>query len=193
MSKKFNPKKLQKLNNPERLKDIPPYVIRDIVGLGSVDVIVDIGAGTGFFSVALLKEFSCQRIYACDLSDDMINWMRENLSEKYPEIIPLKSDETKVPLDSEIADVVVMINLHHELENPDSILKESFRLLRPGGKILIVDWKKEEMDEGPPYEVRCEVDDVAKQLTLAGFENVEIYNTLRKHFIVAGIKAPAIC
>jgi predicted RNA methylase len=107
--KKFDPKKLQKLNNPQRLLDIPPEYVWDKVDLEKPDILVEIGAGTAFFSIAFLQQFKPSTIYACDLSEVMINWVKENVSPKYPSIIPVKSEEHSVPLDDRIADLVFMI------------------------------------------------------------------------------------
>ena len=122
--KKFDPKKLYKLNNPDRVKDIPPEFIWNELHLEKPEVLVDIGAGTGFFSVHFLNLSKNGKNYSCDISDIMIEWMKENICPRYPGIIPLKMQESVVPLEDEIADLVYMINLHHELEEPEKILRE---------------------------------------------------------------------
>ncbi len=67
--KKFDPKKLDKLNNPQRLLDIPIEFIWNKIHLPDPVVLVDIGAGTGFFSVPFLKDVKNGKIFACDTSD----------------------------------------------------------------------------------------------------------------------------
>ena len=187
--KKFNPKKLQKLNDPQRLMDIPPDYIWEKLQIEKPSVFVEIGAGTAFFSVAFLQKFEPSTLYACDLSEVMINWVKENVSSKYPNIIPVKTKEHTVPLDDEIADLVFMINLHHELDNPSLSIEEAYRILKPGGKIFVVDWKKKDMPEGPPTKIRYLPEKVKKQMINAGFKDVDIYNELQKHFLVIGKKA----
>ncbi len=187
--KKFDPKKLQKLNNPERLVDIPPDYIWDKLKLEKPDVLVEIGAGTAFFSVAFLQKSPGAKIYACDVSDIMIDWMMDNIAPNNPDIIPVKTAEYTVPLESGAADLLFMINLHHELDHPSLTVKEANRLLKPDGKIFVVDWKKEEMAEGPPAKIRCLPEQVKEQLLDCGFEHIEIYNDLRKHFLVIGKKS----
>lgn len=186
--KKFDPKKLQKLNNPQRLIDIPPDYIQSKLTVGDPDVLVDIGAGTAFFSIAFLKQLHPASIYACDQSETMVSWMQENVSPDHPEIMPVKSMENSIPLDTGFADLVFMIALHHELENPLQILQESFRLLKTGGEIFIVDWKKQDMPDGPPQEIRCVAGDVAEQMAAAGYGNVKIFDEMPKHFLVVGKK-----
>ena len=186
--KKFDVKKLNKLNNPQRLIDIPPEAIWEKLNLATPDVIVDIGAGTAFFSIAFHKQSNASTVYACDMSQVMIDWMRENVSPDHPSIVPVKTEEDAVPLDDGVADLVFMINVHHELEDPSRTLQESNRLLKPDGSLFVVDWKKADMPEGPPAERRVLPEQVGKQMALAGFEPVDIYNELPKHFLVVGKK-----
>ena len=187
-AKKFNPNKLKKLNDPQRLTDIPPDYVWAKLNISNPQTIVEIGAGTGFFSMAFLQKSTSSTLYACDLSDIMIEWIKENISPQYPHIIPLKTEEHCVPLDDGSADLVFMINVHHELENPALTLKEANRIVEPGGKIFIVDWKNEAMSEGPPTDIRYSPATVKKQLMGAGFKDIAVYTGMAKHFLVVGTK-----
>ncbi|MBA3012979.1 MAG: class I SAM-dependent methyltransferase [Proteobacteria bacterium] len=184
--KKFNPEKLQKLNNPQRLVDIPPDYIWEKLHIKKPDIFVEIGAGTAFFSVAFFEKFKPSTLYACDLSGVMVNYIEKNVSLKYPNIIPVKTEENSVPLEDGIAGLVFMINLHHELDNPSRLVEEAYRLLKPDGQIFVVDWKKKDMPEGPPTLIRCLPEKVKEQMVRAGFKNISIHNELQKHFLVIG-------
>lgn len=186
---KFDSKKLQKLNNPQRLKDISPEFIWSKLANQEPQTLVEIGAGTAFFCIAFLQRFKPKRIYAGDLSETMVAWMEENVKPTYPEIVPIKTDEARVPLSANCSDLVFMINLHHELEFPHRSFSEAYRLLKPGGEIFIVDWKKEEMPEGPPTQIRCTPEEVEAQLSAADFKNLARYNDLEKHFLLVGRKS----
>lgn len=186
--KKFDPKKLHKLNDPDRLLDIPPEYIWDKLNLINPNTLVDIGAGTGFFSIPFVGYTKNGKVFACDLSDIMIEWMKSNVCPKYPNIIPIKMEERAVPLEDGLADLVYMINLHHELEAPEEILNESYRLLKKNGKIFIVDWKKEDMAHGPPTRLRYLPEQVKEQLIRVGFEELTTYNEMSKHFLVIAEK-----
>lgn len=189
--KKFDPKKLKKLNNPERLKDIPPEYIQSKLNLENPKVLVEIGAGTAFFSKAFQELYPGSVIYACDLSQIMLDWIKENITPENPDVIPVKTEESALPLDDGLADLVFTINLHHELEEHLAVLKEAYRLLKPGGTFFVADWLKKEMDEGPPQNIRFLSSEAADQLTQAGFENVRAYDEgMPKHFLVMG-KKPA--
>ena len=84
--------------------------------------------------------------------------------------------------------VVVMITVHHELEEPERLLAETRRLLKPDGKVALIDWRKETMPDGPPVEIRVAEEVVMEQLRSAGFRNVRRCDILPRHFLVVGEK-----
>lgn len=184
--KRFNPAQLHKLNNPKRLHDLPPDRLWAKTGLQEADVLIDIGAGTGFFSIPFV--FYTKKLYACDISDIMLDWLRENVCPNYPTIIPVKMEAHAVPLPDQLADLVYMINLHHELDGAAALLRECRRLLKGSGKLLIVDWKKQEMAEGPPTDIRCRSEEVKDELLQAGFRNITVHEELAKHFLLVAEK-----
>ena len=186
--KRFNSQKLKKLNNPIRLKALPPEFIAKKAKVENPKVIIDLGAGTGFYSTPFAEMYLQCKIYACDISDIMIDWMQENISPKYGNIIPLKMEDNSVPLSNNIADFLFMINLHHELDSPDKTLTECYRLLKPKGKIAISDWKKENTEHGPSIELRYEANEIKKQLINAGFDNICIHTELPSNYLIIAEK-----
>lgn len=185
---KFDPAHLDKLNNPERLKDIPPEYIWNKLELENPHVLIDIGAGTGFYAIHILPFLTNGKIYACDISSTMIRWVKEHVCQTFPKIIPVLMEESSVPLDSGIADMVYMFNVHHECEKPVALLRDAHRLLKTNGSICILDWKKEEMESGPPTHIRCTPQDVENQLIEAGFCHISIYTDLATHFLITAQK-----
>jgi len=188
-SKKFDPKKLAKLNDPKRLEYLNPDLIWEKAGLKNPSVLIDIGAGTGFFALLFSEKMKKGKVYACDISDEMLSWMEDNLPpESKGKVIPVKMEESSVPLFDNMADLVYMINLHHELEQPQKVLREALRLLRRGGKLLIVDWKKEQTPEGPPLKIRVTEEAIQSQMLKAGFRDIIKYAVLPYHHFLVGEK-----
>jgi membrane protein DedA with SNARE-associated domain/ubiquinone/menaquinone biosynthesis C-methylase UbiE len=187
--KKFDPSKLDRLNNPKRLERENPDLIWRTLDLLSPRLLVEIGAGTGFIALQFLRHLPVGSICACDISEPLLGWLAENLPEEARgRVIPMKMSETEVPLAGGIADLVYMVNLHHELEDPPGILGEALRLLRPGGKVAIVDWKKAPTPEGPPLEIRATAEEITAQLIDAGFTRVVAHQLLEHHHLVIGEK-----
>ena len=188
-SKKFDPAKLAKLNDPKRLAYLIPHVIWGKAALANPKVLIDIGAGTGLFALLFSKKMKKGKVYACDISDKMLAWMDDNLPiESKGIVIPIKMEESSIPLPDDSADLVYMINLHHELEEPLKILEESRRLLKNGGKLMIIDWKKEETPEGPPLEIRVAEVTIESQMRKSGFSNINKYADLPYHHFLVGEK-----
>jgi ubiquinone/menaquinone biosynthesis C-methylase UbiE len=187
--KKFDPAKLHKLNDPRRLEYLNPGLIWETLALYDPHVLVDIGAGTGFFAALFAKKMTGGRVYACDISDVMIGWMKDNLLPGTGDaVIPVKMEERSVPLPDGMADLVYMINLHHELEEPEKVISEAHRIMNKGGILAIIDWKKEETPEGPPLSIRVSEEDIRRQVSAGGFSNIAAHRILRFHSFVTGEK-----
>ena len=191
---KFNMDKLERLNDPGRFETLPPDVFWDALGAPTGEVtIVEIGAGTGLFAAAFAERAPEAVIYAADMADEMLEWMRLNRPEVTEErIVPVKASETGLPMPDEVADALYMINLHHELADPAASYAEAFRLLKPGARLLVVDWAPRETPKGPPLEVRAQPELVAGLLGDAGFGDVCVNaNKLPWHWLVTAERPSA--
>ncbi len=189
---KFNMEKLERLNDPGRFESLPPDAFFAAAGSpASACTIVEIGAGTGLFAAAFAERAPKATVYAADTADEMLDWMRANRPEVAAgRVVPLKATETGVPLADEAADVVYMVNLHHELARPEESYAEAFRLLAPGGRILVVDWAPRETPKGPPQEVRVSAEALAAYLSGAGFADVAVDETVLPWHLMATAVRP---
>ncbi|MDH4140418.1 MAG: methyltransferase domain-containing protein [Coriobacteriia bacterium] len=190
---KFDISKLEKLNDPGRFETLPPEVFWEALGKpDDAREIVEIGAGTGLFAAQFVSFAPDAIVHAVDTEKAMIEWMKENRPEvERGRLVPTESEETHVPLPDELADVVFMINLHHELAEPASTYAEAFRLLKPGGRVLVVDWAPFETPKGPPLTVRVTAEDLAAHVEGAGFAGTVIHGDLPWHSMVTGTKPAA--
>jgi ubiquinone/menaquinone biosynthesis C-methylase UbiE len=181
----FNPENRKKLNNPERLKWIPPEKLVQYMKLSGPCTIVDFGAGTGFFSAALVKLLPEARIYAIDSEPLMIDEMQTQLPQG-KRIIPQLNPPGRIELPDHIADALFSINVFHELNEPDEVLKDFHRILKPGGMLLIIDWEKNEHDcvHGPALIERIHSTEAAHIIRNAGFAEVKINSGLKYHYAV---------
>lgn len=189
---KFDMAKLERLNDPGRFETLPPDVFWHALGEpADAHVIVEIGAGTGIFAAAFAERAPEAVVYAADTADEMLAWMREHRPEVATgRVVPVKASETGVPLADGIADVVYMINVHHELAEPAASYAEAFRLLAPGGRCLTVDWAPRDTPKGPPRAVRASREDFERTLVAAGFEEVRIDDgALPWHTLVTAAKS----
>jgi ubiquinone/menaquinone biosynthesis C-methylase UbiE len=188
---KFDPARLARLNDPTRTRYLDIDLMWKGFGAARPRVVVDLGAGTGFFAVRFAPFLSeGGRIYACDVSDVMVDWMRANLTPlQTKSVIPLKVAENSIELPDGSVDLFYMINVYHEIAEPSKLLAEARRLLRPEAPIAIVDWKKQETSfegerHGPPVERRVEPEAVIADLAAAGLTDVRRHDQLPLHFFL---------
>lgn len=187
---KFDIAKLERLNDPGRFDTMIPEVMWSALGSPNPDVIVEIGAGTGLFAEQFALFAPHATVYAVDMAPEMIAWMAEHRAgiasdaDGAPRLVPLLSTETAVPLPDGVADLVVMLNVHHELADPAETYAEAHRLLRPGGQVLVVDWATHETPKGPPQAIRAPESVLAKILAGAGFGDVESHAGLVWHSLL---------
>lgn len=172
---KFDVKKLDMLNNPERLNLMDLDTVFKALNMNKKSILVDLGAGTAFFSKVFLDRIKDSKCYALDISSHMINYITENVVLTLNDRLEAKlMEESTIPLKTELADLLFMILLFHELDNPMNTLKESYRVLKTGGKILIADWKEGEN----PHAVNKTI--IAKNLKDSGFSNIKELNVSKK-------------
>ena len=179
---KFDIAKLERLNDPGRFDTLKPAAMWVALGEPTPRTIVEIGAGTGLFSAAFSKRAPGATVYAVDVEPVMIERMQKHRSEVASgRIVPVLAEETHVPLEDGVADLVVMINLHHELVDPAASYAEAYRLLAAGGQLLVVDWAHADTPKGPPLAVRATRQQLEQYLSAAGFSRVAVHDVLDWH------------
>lgn len=176
MSKhKFDVKKLDKLNNPERIKMLDLNKIVNELQLPDKPTLVDIGTGTGVFAEELLNIIPNSKCYGLDICEEMINWVKENRENNLnSRLETILMTENVIPLPDEVADLVFMITVHHELDDSQTLLNDVKRVLKKNGKVLICDWK-----EG--FNKHCiEKSSIINDLKSVGFTNIKEVNASEK-------------
>ena len=182
---KFDPKRIERLKNPDRLRYMNPEVIWDLIAPAQPETLIDVGTGVGFYAIPFSRKMPEGRVYACDLLEEMLEHLRKELeADPAPNVIPVKTEEVAIPLPDGIGDAVLMVNLHHELDHPEESLEEARRLLRKGGILAIVDWKPAETPEGPPLERRVPQATVRAQLERSGFRDIREHPELPNHYAI---------
>lgn len=195
MAHKFNPKNLAKLDSPIRRELLPPFQVLKSIGLTTGVTMLDLGCGTGFFTFPASELIGNQgRVYAVDISAELLDeaqkrweqFLNQNDSTLLAPVEFLQSQENNIPvLDSSI-DLILMANVFHELESPQELLQEVKRILRANGRIALIEWKKEEMEWGPPLKERLEPSEVEVALKESGFTDIKILELEPAHYAVIG-------
>ncbi len=108
-------------------------------------IVADFGCGSGGWAIPLAKILEEGKIYAIDILEEPLSALRARVKiEKLFNIETRKADVEKgTTLMSDSCDLVLMSNLLFECENKKQVLEEGKRVLKKGGKILVVDWIKD--------------------------------------------------
>jgi len=189
VERKFDPTKLEHLNDPERLEILEPRLLWEAMGSLTTGNIVEVGAGTGLVAAELLALAPDVTIVAVDVEPMMFEWMMERRPEVAEgRMVPLLAEEVHIPLSDASCDAVYTVSLHHELHEPLASCKEALRILKPGAPMLVVDWDARHMPKGPPLEIRVSAEEIAATLAAAGFEDVQLHEGLPYHTITSAVR-----
>lgn len=186
---KFDIAKLERLNDEGRFESLIPEVMWAALGSPSPHTIVDIGAGTGMFARRFATMAPEADVFAVDTEPQMIRWMVEHPDPAVGgRLKPVLAEESHIPLPDAVAELAIMINLHHELEDPLLGYREAARLVSPGGQILVADWAPGDFPGGPPQHVRASAAEIGRMLEQAGLVDVTMHPGLPKHSLVTARK-----
>lgn len=184
MTHKFDPAHVERLLSAERHRDIAPERLLREAGLKPGDAFADIGCGPGFFAIPAAHIVGEKGVvYAVDTEEKMLGRLRERRPPA--NVMPLKSTESSIPVKDSAVDIAFLGYMLHEAEDRPLFLKEVKRIIKAGGAVLIIDWKKKQEDEGPPVEERLTEEDVIGLLKGAGFEKAKVSSLNESHYEIS--------
>ncbi|MEK6978424.1 MAG: methyltransferase domain-containing protein [Candidatus Hydrothermarchaeota archaeon] len=184
MPHKFSPASVAKLEDPRRFHPSSPREILEGAGLKEGMRVADVGCGVGVFAMpAAIQVGESGIVYAVDPQEEMLSILRDRASAAgVGNIRPLRSSEERIPIPDWTLDLVLMVDVLHELEG-DGTLKEVRRILSPGGILVVVDWRRDGgEDMGPPREERVPEDEVRRRLSSLGFGDVRRVRAGEEHY-----------
>jgi arsenite methyltransferase len=179
------------LEDPKRDAYQKPHEVITALRLKDGEVIADIGAGSGYFTFRLAHHVGdTGRVYAVDVNPEMVVHLNRRIRDlKLKNVVSLLA----APDDRLLADVSVdrffICDTWHHIENHDRYLALLKKMLKRGGQVVMVDFKKVETPAGPPLEMRIDRDALVKEMAKNGFR-VEAEHTFLpyQYFIVFKVK-----
>lgn len=134
-------------------------------------IVADLGAGTGYFALRLAKTASAGKVYAVDIEPTMVAWLSERAGkEQLDNLVAVQgaADDPNLP---EPIDLAFMCNVFHHLADPKAYFVRVGEGLRPGARVVIVDFKTDNPDDapGPPKAMRTSIEQVSTAMEGAGF------------------------
>ncbi|MGH6611589.1 MAG: class I SAM-dependent methyltransferase [Burkholderiaceae bacterium] len=134
------------LERDEREREERTDLLLPMLALKPGDVVADIGAGTGYFSRRFADRVgSSGKVFAVDVQPQMVE-MLQALSKRrgYENISPVLGGVKDVKLPAASVDLAIMVDVYHELEFPYEVLDSVVRAVKPGGRIVFVEYRAED-------------------------------------------------
>ncbi len=161
-------------DNPERDAWQKPDAVVAALGLARDAAVADVGAGTGYFAVRLARAVPEGKVYAQDLEPDMVRYLGERATREGLSNIVAVQGTADDPKLTEPVDVALMVDCYHHIADPTAFFAKVRDALKPAGRLVIVDFKKDAPDDapGPPAAMRVADDIVVAHLAKLGFTHV---------------------
>lgn len=164
---------MKKLDSPERRKILPPEKTLEELGLKKSDTVADIGCGIGYFTVPASKVVNPNLVYALDPSKEMLDYLMNNNNST--NIKPIETDDYDFRIEDDSVDFALMSNVFHEIDDKDRFIQEISRILKPAGRLAVIEWQKKEMPKGPDLAHKISPRELTEFLILK-FELKEVIN-----------------
>lgn len=153
MADAFDPQHASRLEDPARLEALPQSAVVSLLRLSGAETVVDYGAGTGIYTVAVAEAVPQGRVIAVEELPRLADMLRARITPELAERLELvETDANAVPAADAAADRVLMVDVLHHLYDQPEALAQVVRLLRPGGLFVVVDWGDRERLLGPPLD-----------------------------------------
>lgn len=149
------------------------------------DRVADIGAGTGYFSTRLAKSAAKPHVFAVDIEPKMVGYLTQRATrEGLANMRAVQASATSPQLPERV-DVVLVVDTFHHIGNRAAYFSGVRQQLRPGGRVAIVDFRKDAPGEGPPAQFRFTPEQITAEMTAAGYLLEASHDFLpRQHFLV---------
>ena len=177
---------IKRFESPERDEYQQPQKVLDNLGDIKGQTIIDIGAGSGYFSVKLAARGA--KVIAADVNEEFQEFIRKRIREDQ-----LSNIETrKIPFDApglseQEVDKALIVNTYHHIENRKEYFKKVRSGTKPDGELIIIDFFKVETPVGPPVDHKISIDKVINELKMAGYSSFDIdVDLLPYQYIIKG-------
>ena len=135
------------LDRPSRETEEQPDLLVRNLPLKANDIVADIGAGTGYFSFRICKRIPKGKCLAVDIQPEMLSVIRERMRERQVDnIVPILGTVSNPNLPLNGIDLVLIVDAYHEFSHPREMMEAIVRSLKPGGRVVLVEYRGEDLD-----------------------------------------------
>jgi ubiquinone/menaquinone biosynthesis C-methylase UbiE len=175
------------LDRPEREQEEEPDRAVAALELQPGDVVADVGAGSGYFTVRLARRVGAGgRVFAADIQPEMLSLLRARLArERLSNVELVLSTDTDPHLPPRSFDLILMVDVYHELVQPQVILGKLLASLKPAGRLVLLEYRKEDPAIPIRPEHKMSVNEARLELEAEGFQLDRVVGVLpRQHILI---------
>ncbi|QNL49688.1 methyltransferase domain-containing protein [Olivibacter sp. SDN3] len=164
---------VKRFESPERDRYQQPDKVLEYLGEIIGKNVMDIGAGTGYFSVKLAKKGA--KVIAADVNDEFQRYLEKRIEEDKLQNITLRKTPHDNPAlaDGEV-DKILIVNTYHHIEKRPEYFRIAKKGIAEGGELVIVDFFKTDIPVGPPTGHKVSIDEVISELKEAGYADFDV-------------------
>ena len=180
------------LDRAEREREEEPDRALEAIGIARGSTIADVGAGSGYFTVRLAKRVGpAGRVYATDIQREMLARLETRLaSELISNVTLVLGDEADPKLPAAAVDLILMVDVYHELAQPQAMLRKLRAALGPGGRLVLLEYRKEDPTVPIRAEHKMSKRDAQLELEAEGFRLERVLDVLPRQHILVFTVAP---
>jgi ubiquinone/menaquinone biosynthesis C-methylase UbiE len=134
------------LDRPERDKEENPTKLMQMLPIKEGDVVADIGAGSGYYTFRLAEKVGPKgKVLAEEIQKEMLDIIRERMEKKKVTNVDLvlgTITDPKLPANG--VDVILLVDVYHEFDHPYEMTEAMVNGLKPGGRLVFVEFKLED-------------------------------------------------
>lgn len=159
------------LDRADREAREQPEKVLDWINVKPGSTVADVGAGTGYFTVRLSKRVGDKgEVLATELQPEMLRLLDHRVSAaKLTNVRLIRSTEQQAKLPERCCDLVLMVDVYHELTDPRGVMAGVRRALQPSGRLVLVEYKGEDPKIAIKPEHKMTLVQIRKEIEALGF------------------------
>jgi precorrin-6B methylase 2 len=182
----MGPGGIEWLDRPEREEEEHPAQVLDALDLRSGEVVADLGAGSGYFTFRIApKVGKTGKVLAVEIQQAMLNTLRARAAAmKATKVEVVRGSETDPHLPLGGVNLVLLVDVYHELAYPFEVMTKVREALKPGGRVVFVEYRKEDPAVRIKEVHKMSVEQLEREMNAVGLVRVRTVETLPLQHIV---------
>lgn len=175
------------LERSEREIEELPETALDKIGIKPGMVVADVGAGVGYFSIRIAKRVApTGKIFAVDVQPEMLAILKDRAAKaKVTNIQTILGSESDPRLPAASCDLILMVDVYHELSQPQRMLQKMKQALKSDGRLVLLEYRKEDPHIPIRSEHKMSVQEAKAEVEAEGFKLAETLSDLpRQHIFI---------